>query len=324
MITSGNTSVDYLSAVMNILPANLERVLNSLAVTHLTLSTTTIDHGPWRVTNTTDTSGILYVLSGAGWLDIGGSELVRLERHTLVIMPARSGRANDTQDQWGGCTEWSGICGLDAQAFTTDDFRASTTADGAIAMGVVYGNFRADYDGSTDIFSTLSMPMVEQFSDFDGLEGKLYAVLAELGSDEVGAATMASAGFKQILISALRRALESTNRWAEDFAMLGNPRIARAVVAMQSNPGACHTVGTLAQIAGLSRSGFMARFKQHIGASPISVLRDIRMRNAAALLLTGNAAVSEAMIEAGYMNKDSFERAFRRAFGCAPANYRVR
>jgi AraC-like DNA-binding protein len=323
MTILGNASTNCLSPVINILPTNLERVLNSLAVTHLTLSTTTIDHGPWRVTNTTDISGILYVSSGTGWLDIGGSELVRLERHTLVVMPARSSRANETQGQWGGCTEWSGICGPNAQAFTANDFRASTSAEGATAMEVIYGNFRADYDGGTDIFSTLSMPMVEQFSEFDGLEGKLYAVLAELRSDEVGAATMASAGFKQILISALRRSLESTNRWAEDFAMLGNPRIARAVAAMRSNPGACHTVDSLALIAGLSRSGFMARFKQHIGASPISVLRDLRMRKAAAILLTGNAAVSEAMIEAGYMNKDSFERAFRRAFGCAPANYRV-
>ena len=38
---------------------------------------------------------------------------------------------------------------------------------------------------------------------------------------------------------------------------------------------------------------------------------------------TANATMSDAMREAGYTNKDSFERAFRRAYGCTPAEYRV-
>jgi AraC family transcriptional activator of mtrCDE len=323
MATGRDVLAPSLAPVIKISSANLERVMRSMAVDELSLSTKSIIRETSQITAVADASVLVYVSSGEGWLDDGRSGLVRLEPHTLIILPPRDDRRDKVEGLRIEALAAMAKCSSVLRNSASGSFQSSITPANEIGINLFYGVFRASYDGCADVFSTLSTPMIEQFCQGDGIDGKLTAALNELNSDRVGCAAMARAGLKQILISALRRALESTGCWVEDFAMLGNPRIARALIAMRENPDVDYTVAGLARVAGLSRSSFMAQFKQQIGKPPMSVLRDIRMRKSAALLRAGNATMSDAMREAGYTNKDSFERAFRRAYGCTPAEYRV-
>src|SRR5690606_24879621 len=119
-------------------------------------------------------------------------------------------------------------------------------------------------------------PIVEQFDESDQVDQRLRLALAELVAQEVGSAAMSSALLKQVIVALLRRSLRSMDLWVERFALLGDPQIARAFAGMVANPGAPHSVESLARTAFLSRSAFMARFTKTVGRSPMTVLRDLR------------------------------------------------
>jgi AraC family transcriptional activator of mtrCDE len=185
------------------------------------------------------------------------------------------------------------------------------------------GFFHAIYASSISVFGTLSAPIVERFQACDMLDQKLNAALAELVSQEVGAHAMTSALLKQVVVTLLRRALSSPNSWVEQFSLLRDPQIARAFAVMVDNPGSPHTVQSLARNASLSRSAFMARFHDVVGRSPMLVLRDLRMRQAARQLTSETYSVEQIAANAGYESRSSFIRAFRKTFGLDPTDFRA-
>jgi AraC family transcriptional activator of mtrCDE len=140
---------------------------------------------------------------------------------------------------------------------------------------------------------------------------------------EVGSGAMSSALLKLVIVNILRRSLHSNNTWVERFSLLRDPQIARAFAEMASNPGAPHTVSSLAQTAYLGRSAFMARFTDVVGQPPMNVLRDLRMRQAAEQLQTGQVPIEQVVRNTGYESRSSFARAFRKVFGMDPSEYRA-
>ena len=52
------------------------------------------------------------------------------------------------------------------------------------------------------------------------------------------------------------------------------------------------------------------------------VLRDLRMRQAAADLLSGNISLEQVIRNTGYASSGSFSRAFKQAYGVDPSAYR--
>jgi AraC family transcriptional regulator, activator of mtrCDE len=66
----------------------------------------------------------------------------------------------------------------------------------------------------------------------------------------------------------------------------------------------------------------MARFSGIFGRSPMNVLRDLRMRQAALDLTTTSTPVGIVAHNAGYESRSSFVRAFRKAYDRDPTNYR--
>jgi AraC family transcriptional activator of mtrCDE len=135
---------------------------------------------------------------------------------------------------------------------------------------------------------------------------------------------MTAALMKQVLITILRRSLHSTELWVERFSTLRDPQVARAFSDVVARPGAAHSIETLSQTSGLSRSAFMARFSKMFGDSPMTVLRQLRMRQAAILLQADNLALDQIAHAIGYASRSSFLRAFRKANGADPSDSRVR
>ena len=126
------------------------------------------------------------------------------------------------------------------------------------------------------------------------------------------------------MIALFRKSLTSSRLWTERLSLLGDPPIARAFAEMTARPGAAHDVETLARVAGLSRSAFMDRFKRLFGESPMAALRDLRLRHAATQIGTGHLSVDQAAHDAGYSDRSSFARAFRKLHGCQPSEYKER
>jgi AraC family transcriptional activator of mtrCDE len=68
----------------------------------------------------------------------------------------------------------------------------------------------------------------------------------------------------------------------------------------------------------------MARFSAAFGKSPMSLLRRVRMRDAADLLAANALSIDVVALNAGYQSRSSFTRTFRRYYGSDPSEYRAR
>lgn len=99
---------------------------------------------------------------------------------------------------------------------------------------------------------------------------------------------------------------------------LTDPRMARALTAMHSQPELTWTVVTLAREASLSRAAFARRFTALLGQSPIQYLIGCRMRYAARSLTDGRVTVAALAERYGYRSESAFRTAFRKHFGMAP------
>jgi AraC family transcriptional activator of mtrCDE len=314
--------MDVVKHPMQPIPASqLDSLIAALDVNFVRLAECVVSTG-WRLSvAATDLPGIHYNLAGMGRLIVGEGSPIPLAPHTLIIIPP--GRSFRIEVAAG-----DGVSGalrtVESRWYeiAPDELRRFVAGDGEHEIIMICGYFRASYGASIDLFANLPTPIVEMFEARDQLDQKLKSALAELMAQEVGSGAMTAALLKQVLVTILRRSLRTNELWAERFTMLRDPRIARALAEMISRPGAPHSVQTLSRTAGLSRSAFMSRFADICGTSPITVLRQLRMRHASVLLADDHLSIDQVADMVGYASRSSFSRAFRRAFGIDPSDYR--
>ncbi|MDD7739667.1 MAG: AraC family transcriptional regulator [Fusicatenibacter sp.] len=81
-------------------------------------------------------------------------------------------------------------------------------------------------------------------------------------------------------------------------------------------------VSDLADIANLSESYFMYRFKQTFGIGAIEYLNQLRIKTACDLLLDSDETAARIAFESGFRNLANFNRNFKKSVGCTPTEYR--
>lgn len=295
--------------------------MTTLEVQFVKLSECLVGKG-WRLElGGTDAPGIHYNLSGVGALVVAGQRPIHLTPHTLVIIPARQPFRIEVAHEESPNSVLVTVEGR-RQTFAPGTLRRFVAGDGEPEVIMICGYFRAAYGASMDLFGNLSAPIVERFDESHQLDSKLKAALGELVAQEVGMGAMTTGLLKLVLVALLRRSLSTHNTWVERFSILSDPHVARAFADMAARPGAVHTVHSLSQVAGLSRSAFMARFSQLFGRAPMAALRELRMRQAASLLLSNASSIDRIAHMVGYASRSSFMRAFRQAHGSYPSVYR--
>ena len=303
--------------------AELEQILGGLEVSFVKLTECLISDG-WRLQlDPVDLPGLHYVLAGNGTMTFENGESASLSPHTLVIQPSGQEARVDVPgvDAIGQRTSPQDLLKQIGDGNTIP--RRFVAGDGAPTLIFICGYFRVQHGGAVDLFKRLTAPIVEAFATGDGLDSVLREATAELLRQDLGAGVMTSALMKRVLVQLFRRALMSTKAWVDNLAILGDEQISRAFSEIVARPGDNHSVHTLAQTAGLSRSIFMARFSALFGQSPMAVLRDLRMRRAAFLLATDNYQVDQVAHLVGYANRSSFCRAFYNAHGHYPSVYQT-
>jgi AraC-like DNA-binding protein len=128
-----------------------------------------------------------------------------------------------------------------------------------------------------------------------------------------------------LLVEILREHLASApalNRgW---IAALHDPVLSPALSALHADPARKWTVSDLARIAVVSRSQLDNRFRELLDRSPIRYLTGWRLHVASELLSTTDMTVATAAHRVGYDAEEAFSRAFKRAYGEAPAVWRAR
>lgn len=108
------------------------------------------------------------------------------------------------------------------------------------------------------------------------------------------------------------------------LAALRDPVLAPALAELHRAPERKWTVTDLAAAANVSRSLLDERFRHVLGRSPIRYLTDWRLHIAKELLATTDLGVHAVARRVGYDADEAFSRAFKRAYGVAPAHWRAR
>lgn len=98
---------------------------------------------------------------------------------------------------------------------------------------------------------------------------------------------------------------------------LAEPRLARALVAMQEQPGQAWDLPRMAECAGMSRSAFAVLFKQEVGETPAGFLTQWRLSLAQAQLRAGQS-LKQVADELGYANASALSRVFTQRVGMSP------
>ena len=96
---------------------------------------------------------------------------------------------------------------------------------------------------------------------------------------------------------------------------------ARALALMHRDMTRSWTVDELGREVGLSRSALAERFTRLIGVAPMHYLANWRMQVAAQELRNRNASLAQVARKVGYESEAAFSRAFKKAFGTAPATW---
>jgi AraC-like DNA-binding protein len=101
----------------------------------------------------------------------------------------------------------------------------------------------------------------------------------------------------------------------------GAATIERAMAYMRANSTKPLTVEGVARHVAMSPSHFAHRFRALARTSPMRYLKQLRLNEARALMLSGKAGVGEAALRVGYESASHFTRDFKSSFGAAPARY---
>ena len=197
---------------------------------------------------------------------------------------------------------------------------SSDDVDLLVACGLI----RVRYGESLGLFDYLREVLTIDLSDSPEALAAFRGILAEQSSPGPGTEAMTSALMFQCLVHLLRRLTDAADCPLPWLSALEDRRLARAMDRILEDPGAEHTVESLADAAGMSRSTFAERFAVSFGRPPMALVHHVRMQRAAHLLKQGALSINEVADRVGFSSRSHFSRAFKTHTGAAPAAYRAR
>jgi AraC-like DNA-binding protein len=301
---------------------NLERMLTELAADCYGLTECHIAPG-WRVSlPPIGVCALCYTSGEPGKMSVGKSTAIPFPPHSLAVIPAGG-------HLWLKGPAGTGLRTLEVSHSAFAGPQSDVLQEPIIAgagdrtTDVVYIPFRANWGITLDLFGSLQAPLLTEFGGDAAVGDAIGAAVAEFREPRFGSGAMCAALTKQLIIMMLRRSLDANDHWPQRLAILQDRPISRVFAEMVAFPGAQYSVTALSLKAGLSRSAFMARFVAALGAPPMVILRDLRMKRAAELFGAKSMTTSQIARAVGYRSRSSFARAFRQAHSDDPSGQRV-
>ena len=146
---------------------------------------------------------------------------------------------------------------------------------------------------------------------------------AEVAAGRPGSGTVLAKLSELLFVEAVRRYAETLPDGQTGWlAGLRDPFVSRALALLHGDIARRWTVDDLGREVGLSRSALADRFIRLIGAPPMHYLASWRMQVASEKLRSTNASLAQVAEAVGYDSEAAFSRAFKSAFGTAPATWR--
>jgi AraC family transcriptional regulator, alkane utilization regulator len=260
------------------------------------------------------------VLRGQCWLRVNGVNYVQINCGDTILFPHAD--AHDTSDH--PTTPIRPLQEMIHHPMTPD--RLFRYGGRGPQTTILCGAFQFD-DPKLNLMGALLPPLLHLRSTGDQASAQLRALTrcieTELKISRPGEQAIVTRMAEAFLLRAIRDyVLASSNGDHGLPAILRDPSMVRVLRLIHQRPEHAWTVDALANEANLSRSGFAARFKLRVGATPQSYLQRYRFARAVQLLQT-DAKIYEIAQRVGYDSESSFSKAFKRLMGKPPGAYRV-
>ena len=147
--------------------------------------------------------------------------------------------------------------------------------------------------------------------------------MAESKQPRIGGESVLARLSELRFVDVVRRYIESLPAERTDWlAALRDKFVGRALTALHASPARAWTLEGLAHEVGVSRSTLAERFTEFVGQPPMQYLANWRMQLAANHLMTGTDNVAEVAERVGYESEAAFSRAFKKAVGVPPGQWR--
>ena len=264
-----------------------------------------------------DSVTLHFVLRGECRLITDSKTTMPMGPHTLAVVPAgvpHSLECGDTVEHEampsGGETS---PCSL-AQFSARDDETAFRAACGRIQVTL---------GGSLGLFDLMKSAFVLDFDD----DPRVTKIFAELIDEErntsPGSKLMIRALMNQCLVAIFRRLDEVHDGQIPWLSAVQDERLAPAMDLVLSDPGQPHSLDSLSEASGMSRSSFAERFAASTGRTPMDFVRETRIRAAGKLLTTTDLSVDGVADRVGFASRSHFSRSFRDYFQKTPSEFRA-
>ena len=157
----------------------------------------------------------------------------------------------------------------------------------------------------------------------DLLDGLIDMTVAEARANRLGAQSIRLGLSELMFVEVLRRHLTAASVDRPNWLTgLRDPIVGRALAQIHASPSARWTLEKLAREAGTSRSVLAERFSTAVGLSPIRYLAMWRLQIAARLLSDSDDKICTIAEAVGFSSEAAFSRAFKKAIGQSPFDWR--
>lgn len=198
-----------------------------------------------------------------------------------------------------------------AAAGLLDRRRATTHWQHAEALARAYPNI----DVQPDAIYVADDRVYTSAGVSSGIDLALALVEADHGSD------LARAVARSLVVYMQRPGSQSQFSAPLRAPVPPQPALRAAVEAITADPGAEHTLASLAAVANVSSRHLGRLFASQLHTSPARFIEQVRLEAAKALLDTGHNVTETARL-GGFGSPETFRRSFTKRFGIPPSRYR--
>lgn len=257
------------------------------------------------------------VVRGGCWLTIDGGDPIALTAGDCYIIV--HGAQYSLQDRIESPTRFC------YDALREHSHHVVRLGGGGEPVTVVTGWFMFDSAGAKPLFDLMPELILTRMDDDRSrmIQTTLQLFATETGRRELGTDIVVSRLADILFIQAIRAyALSAGDEAGGWLGALGDVRLAPVFSAIHGAVEQDWTVAALAQVAGMSRSAFAARFRDRVGLAPLDYVTRWRMFRAGTMLRRNQGSVAEIAHRVGYDNESAFAKAFKRVTGVTPGAYR--
>ena len=214
--------------------------------------------------------------------------------------------------------------GTGTVVLTQDDYpHRLYPPEGQASAKLVCGSIGMAPAQTHPLFALLPMVLqttigAEDFTFWRLVDAMICEATSEHGADPLMSDRLCEA----MLTRLLRQYLKTSPELEQLVTAWRDPCVSRALTALHADPALAWSMSKLAELGGLSRSAFAARFQELVGLPPMTYLTRWRMHLAKQLLQEPGARIYAVARRVGYHSDTAFMRAFKQHTGQSPSAFR--